>query len=334
MRHRTLTAATLIFALVLGASPATAAPTTAAGSPNVLQDAGVDDLTVARGEWDKVWGKALALFASDTGKVATAERTALETLKASADIAVTVPALTNLTASAKATVAAGEKKVKEYFALADARKRFAAERATALKLIPQLEKLGWGMSGYKTYIAELKQAVDGVITSAGVEIRTASVKAMNATMTRIIADEKAKAAKQAKARAAELKKNMKKAWFRDARAKLNKVGGKNIYLKTFNGKCGKVKAHGCAWSDDQIGLTAAYKKYSKKQRWWIIWHEFAHQKQYDHWTKMQNSKQFKKLFKKNVEKLANCMAAVKGYSVTKCTKAQKKYAKAAWKGKF
>ncbi|WP_143015821.1 hypothetical protein [Microbacterium sp. 77mftsu3.1] len=112
----------------------------------------------------------------------------------------------------------------------------------------------------------------------------------------------------------------KPAWFKDLRKRLNAVGGSHIPIETFNGTCGKAKGKtGCAWGtydkhNGKIAFAAGAAKYDAKTKNWLVTHELAHMYQFANWTKMTKSATYKKVFKSDVERAANCMAQVRGYA--------------------
>lgn len=136
----------------------------------------------------------------------------------------------------------------------------------------------------------------------------------------------------------------KPAWFKDARSRLSKMGGKYIPLEILYGRCGNVKAVGCAsgfWGQavgsGKIAIHKDYAKYDSRKRNWLVRHELAHQYQYAVWSKMVKSTTYKKTFRGNAESVANCMAQVKGNGVpgrNSCPTAKSKtWAQNLWKGK-
>lgn len=125
-------------------------------------------------------------------------------------------------------------------------------------------------------------------------------------------------------------------WMAPHRAHLDKLGGKSIPLIEFNGWCSGVKVSGCANTDGYIMINKSLDSLSKSRQQWVVTHEYAHQKQFAVWSKLNKSATYKRLFGSNPEFLANCMASQRGYTNhgdnKRCTKERLTYSANVWKG--
>ena len=141
--------------------------------------------------------------------------------------------------------------------------------------------------------------------------------------------------KAAKKKAAKTKKVN---WFAEARAILNKVGGKHVKLVKYNGNCSGHRVVACTsfkgTTVTHIAISSGFAKWSKARKVWALTHELAHTYQVKIMPKLKAAPNFKKLFGSNLETLANCMASVKGKTNhgTRCTSTMLKAAAKVWKG--
>lgn len=117
-----------------------------------------------------------------------------------------------------------------------------------------------------------------------------------------------------------------------ARAALNQVGGGHVPLKLYSGSCQGTYSDACSLSSGYIAVTNAIGSYSQGRLLWAMAHELAHQYQFGAWGALQRSAKFGSLFGGNFEKLANCMAATRGYgsSNVSCSADQLNYARGVW----
>jgi len=134
------------------------------------------------------------------------------------------------------------------------------------------------------------------------------------------------------------KKAKKQDWFTEMRKIMNRVGGKHVKLVKFDGKCGKKKAEACTFysgTKSEVAVAKRISKWSKSRKVWAMTHELAHTYQVKILPKLKKSKNFKKMFRGNLELLANCMASAKGATNHGhyCSKKMVKAAKKVWKGK-
>jgi len=149
------------------------------------------------------------------------------------------------------------------------------------------------------------------------------------------AKKKAAKKKAAKKKAAKKKKVN---WFAEARAILNKVGGKHVKLVKYNGNCSGHRVVACTsfkgTTVTHIAISSGFAKWSKARKVWALTHELAHTYQVKIMPKLKAAPNFKKLFGSNLETLANCMASVKGKTNhgTRCTSTMLKAAAKVWKG--
>ena len=133
-------------------------------------------------------------------------------------------------------------------------------------------------------------------------------------------------------------KKKKVNWFAEARAILNKVGGKHVKLVKYNGNCSGHRVVACTsfkgTTVTHIAISSGFAKWSKARKVWALTHELAHTYQVKIMPKLKAAPNFKKLFGSNLETLANCMASVKGKTNhgTRCTSTMLKAAAKVWKG--
>lgn len=125
-------------------------------------------------------------------------------------------------------------------------------------------------------------------------------------------------------------------WVRTARGYLNSMGGKNVPIVDFDGWCGSKKVSGCSSDNGYIAINKSFNSMSTSRQKWLIAHEYAHQKQFDVWSKLRKSSTYKTLFRSDPELLANCMASQRGYTNhgahKQCTTSRLKYSANIWKG--
>lgn len=172
---------------------------------------------------------------------------------------------------------------------------------------------------------------------------TAAVPSATATAAPSLTSsvQQAKAIKTVKPAAKKKVSKKKKAapsWVRTARKYLDAVGGKDVRVKDFNGRCGSSKrtVAACSYSDGSIGIHKSFNSMSTSRQRWAMTHEYAHQKQFAVWSRLMKSPTYKSLFKSDLELLANCMASQRGYTNhgvhRLCTPARLKYSANIWKG--
>ncbi|NLA10115.1 MAG: hypothetical protein GX871_07935 [Microbacteriaceae bacterium] len=113
-----------------------------------------------------------------------------------------------------------------------------------------------------------------------------------------------------------------------ARGALAQLGGGHIAVRAYDGNCQGRYADACSYSSGYIAVAPAIADYSQGRLLWAMAHEFAHQVQFGVWAPLQRSETFGALFGGNVESLANCMAAARGYG--SCSGAQLEFANAVW----
>jgi hypothetical protein len=124
-----------------------------------------------------------------------------------------------------------------------------------------------------------------------------------------------------------------------ARRALDAVGGTDIMLGTAPVVCGLKNSLACAYPTGVILLVKDFADKDYDFYYPVMMHEYAHQIQYKYRESMEDSEGYEELFNKDIEWLADCMAAAKipGYSSNyhyKCSPAQVEYGAAAWKGFF
>lgn len=123
------------------------------------------------------------------------------------------------------------------------------------------------------------------------------------------------------------------------RQALNDVGGSWVSLGAADIVCRVDWAAACAHPGGYIEVDTQYL--GNSYWWWypIMMHEYAHQIQYNHWTKLNNSNRYYELFGGDAEWLADCMSAARisgyesayGYS---CSQDQINYGSGGWSGNF
>lgn len=114
-----------------------------------------------------------------------------------------------------------------------------------------------------------------------------------------------------------------------ARGALAQVGGGHIAVRAYDGNCQGRYADTCSYSSGYIAVAPAIAGYSQSRLLWAMAHEFAHQAQFGVWGSLQRSGTFAALYGGNMEKLANCMAAVRGYG-SGCSAEQMHFASGVW----
>ena len=117
-----------------------------------------------------------------------------------------------------------------------------------------------------------------------------------------------------------------------ARAALNQVGGGHVPVRAYDGNCQGRYADACSLSSGYIAVAPGIASYSQGRLLWAMAHELAHQYQFGAWGALQRSGSFASLFGGNFEKLANCMAAVRGYGSgnVSCSGEQLNFAAGVW----
>jgi hypothetical protein len=125
------------------------------------------------------------------------------------------------------------------------------------------------------------------------------------------------------------------------RAALDAVGGGWVALYSEDVVCNWAEAVACSYYDGKIIIANKYAGESKE--WWLGYmaHEYAHQIQYKQWNRITTggAPGFDRLFGRDIEWLADCMAQVKvpgfvsGYGYS-CTQEQLDYSSAAWSENF
>lgn len=115
------------------------------------------------------------------------------------------------------------------------------------------------------------------------------------------------------------------------RAALDRVGGGGVPLEEFGGACAGTNAPACA-SPGIIRYRADVATWSNARLNWVMAHELAHIYQYSVWGALNSSGGYGSLFGRNIEYLANCMAAARGYpsSNVSCSGEQLAWAGALW----
>ncbi|GAA1922236.1 hypothetical protein GCM10009775_13390 [Microbacterium aoyamense] len=118
------------------------------------------------------------------------------------------------------------------------------------------------------------------------------------------------------------------------RAALDRVGGGGVPLQQFDGACGGGSAAACASSSGVIFFTAGLAAWSDARLHWAMAHELAHIFQFRVWGPLQASGSYAALYGGNIELLANCMAAHRGYpsGSVSCSGAQIDFGAAIWSG--
>lgn len=118
------------------------------------------------------------------------------------------------------------------------------------------------------------------------------------------------------------------------RAALDRVGGGGVPLEQYDGACGSVQAAACALPSGVIRFTPGLAGWSEGRLHWAMAHELAHIRQFGIWGSIMNSAGYSSLFGGNIELLANCMAAQRGYGSANvsCSGAQLQWAGAIWTG--
>lgn len=118
------------------------------------------------------------------------------------------------------------------------------------------------------------------------------------------------------------------------RAALDRVGGGGVPLQEFAGACGGGSAAACASSSGVILFTPGLASWSDGRLHWAMAHELSHIHQFRVWGSLMASGSYASLFGGNIELLANCMAAQRGYGSgnVSCSAAQLGFAGAIWGG--
>lgn len=125
-------------------------------------------------------------------------------------------------------------------------------------------------------------------------------------------------------------------WFDQMRQILNDVGGSDVTLETFDGKCGDVTAEACTRYNGVIQVSESISGWSYSWKVWAMRHELAHVYQLKVWDQIMNSPTYKSMFGSYIELLANCMAAGRGSPLTgnmACTTEQVRWADNIWYGR-
>jgi hypothetical protein len=124
-----------------------------------------------------------------------------------------------------------------------------------------------------------------------------------------------------------------------ARKALDAVGGANILLGAAPVVCGFDNSLACAYPSGVILLAEEFTNEDYDYYYGVMMHEYAHQIQFKYREDLEYSEQYDVLFGKDIEWLADCMAAAKipGYSSNyqyKCSASQVTYGAKAWQGVF
>ena len=120
-------------------------------------------------------------------------------------------------------------------------------------------------------------------------------------------------------------------WFADARAILTRVGGGDIELRAFDGSCGAVEVAACAYIPAYIGVMPSFASLSYGRKVWLMTHELAHFYEGYVWWDILDSPTFGALFGGDMERLADCMAQVRG-AYSGCSGDQVSWAAGIWDG--
>ncbi|WP_439591091.1 hypothetical protein [Microbacterium sp.] len=122
--------------------------------------------------------------------------------------------------------------------------------------------------------------------------------------------------------------------YQRVRAALDRVGGGGVPLQQFDGACGGGTAAACASSSGVISFTAGLGGWSDARIHWAMAHELAHIHQFRVWGSLQSSGTYAALYGGNIELLANCMAAQRGYpsGSVSCSGPQIDFGAAIWSG--
>lgn len=170
--------------------------------------------------------------------------------------------------------------------------------------------------------------VDGIAASV-----TQAVAAYDAEQQRLAAEAAARAARTSGAAWSAAPPATGSAYDR-VRAALDRVGGAGVPLQEFGGSCAGGFAAACASSTGVIFFTAALAGWSDSRLHWAMAHELAHIRQFRIWGQLQASGAYAALYGGNIELLANCMAAQRGYpsGAVSCSGAQIDFGAAIWNG--
>lgn len=125
-------------------------------------------------------------------------------------------------------------------------------------------------------------------------------------------------------------------WFDQMRQILNDVGGSDVTLEIYDGKCGDVTAEACTKFNGVIQVSENISGWSYSWKVWAMRHELAHVYQLKVWDQIMNSPTYKNMFGSYIELLANCMAAGRGSPLTgnmACTDEQVRWADNIWYGR-
>lgn len=121
-------------------------------------------------------------------------------------------------------------------------------------------------------------------------------------------------------------------WITQLRAILDNVGGAHVGLAQAGPN--NCSADACSNSNGTIYVRPPLANYSVAGKYWAMTHELAHQYQFAVWNNLMNSRGYSNLFGRDIEYLANCMAAERGHGGgTVCSKAQLNYAASIWAGR-
>lgn len=119
-------------------------------------------------------------------------------------------------------------------------------------------------------------------------------------------------------------------WEQEIREILDNVGGPDIDIDQGE-MCG-----GLEFACSREGVISVHPDIADRPLWdkyWVMTHELAHQYQYRVWDQIEDSQTYQKLLRGDIEVLANCMAAVRGYNVgVSCTGSRWDFAEGIWEG--
>ncbi len=229
-----------------------------------------------------------------------------------ASVAAERPTLLDALTAAKSALAAAEGKVDvdaQRHAIIDAENRGFAERGDPAVVRAAAETI-------RTATGEVTAAVDA---SARALAAAASTPAVTYSASQVVGAP------------ASGTQNGQDDWFAQARALLDRVGGSGIELRAFDGGCGDVVAGACAFVPAYIAVTPAFAELSSRQKIWTLTHEVAHFSEMNVWFDLQDSPRYQQLFGDNPERLANCMAQVRG-AYSGCSSDEVDFAAGVWNG--
>ncbi|MET0813119.1 MAG: hypothetical protein ABWY03_08700 [Microbacterium sp.] len=192
------------------------------------------------------------------------------------------------------------------------------------------------LAAQQTVLAEREDAAAVVAAVAAVDAITSSVSqavaAYDAEQARLAAA--AAASSSTGGRVVRSNTPLPPGGYERVRAALDRVGGGGVPLQQFDGACGGGSAAACASSTGVIFFTAALGGWSDGRLHWAMAHELAHIHQFRVWGQLQSSGSYAALYGGNIELLANCMAAQRGYpsGSVSCSGAQIEFGAAIWSG--